>query len=692
MITKWNRVGLPVAVLVMTTAACGGEAGEAGLAYEGISESDGGAPSSLSSPAPSPSAEGTSGLTTDVNALLAARPGVSWEKRGLPHAADRIAGCKDGTLYALNYNKGLYHNAAGGIDSGWVHLGTATGAADITCNDKLWVFGTDRTLYRNDGSPTSISWTYVGRPTGARQVTAGYVASGGSGVYALNDDNSLWRSPTGADGSWTRIGAPMQAARVGGSMGGIYALNANRTLFRGTGSDNAWVYLDNPFAARTISDDGSVKSGALWALNDNQELYRGVVNAGGEGEVCRPYCMGSLAQQILCDRCNEGLTCGRVGKCVAAGGANQPCNESDIVGGGTTPRCDMASLTCVTLERGPTCIEGAGTKGKTCRNASDSNGPCNTGLTCDPSNHVCVTAPRPFDLWRGTWEMFWFSTMAYWENQNNNLIPKQNCADKFGIQVLEYDQDTEVETLYARDATRVIVAFAGTDSVRDGFWDLFSVKVDFHGARVHDGFLIYADRVWPKVKNAVAAQLGQSRTREIWLAGHSLGAAVAQLIAVKLQEEYKNDPLGVPTIRVITFGSPMIGGKDWSDLYEGYPGLREASHRWVNLADKISYYPDNFSFRDWEHVGLRHHLYYSVTQNCDLRGFSTYGEYLEHYLTEPICSITSGVKAHLNTGEITLRNIDQRWGDHSLDSAYRPSLRLASPSSYASLANISGSK
>jgi hypothetical protein len=629
---------------------------------------------------------------TSTAALLAARPGVTWEQRGLPFAADRIAGCKDGTIYALNYDKWIWRNAAGGVDSGWVRLSLAPDAADISCNDRLWAFNTNRSLHRNDGSPTSLSFTRVGQPTGARQVSAGYLASGASGLYALNDDNSLWRSSSGADGSWTRIGAPMQAARVGGSMGGIYALNGNRTLYRGTGSDTDWVYLDYPFAARVISDDGSVRSGALWALNDDQTLWRGVVNAGGEGEICRPYCMGTLAQTLACDRCNTGLTCGRTGTCVAAGGINQPCNELElIVGGSIPPRCDMTSLSCVSLERGATCVQYAGTKGKTCRNPSDPNGACDAGLTCDPSNHVCVTAPRPFDLWRGTWEALWFSEMAYWTNQNNTLIPKQNCADKFGIQVLEFIQDTETEALYARDETRVIAAFAGTESAQDGFWDLIATRGDFHGVEVHVGFRKYADRVWPKVRSVVAAQLSQNRKREVWLVGHSLGGAVAQLIAVQLEEQYKNDPLGVPTIRVITFGSPAVGTKSWAHLYEGYPGLREASQRWVNLADKITYYPENLTLlRDigWEHVGLRNHLYRSTTQSCDYKGLGNWGAYVEHYRTEPVCDIMSTIKAHLNTGETTLRPIDQRWGNHSLLDAYRPSLRHATPAAYANLTNI----
>src|SRR5262249_36082278 len=142
------------------------------------------------------------------SAAAVSHAGIAWEFRGFPSAAARIAGCRDGSVYALNTDKTIWRNTSGGSDSGWVFIGTASAAQDITCADRLWAFNTDRTLWRNDGTPTSLAWTRVGLPFGAKQVTAGWRIQGNDApaLFALNDDNTFWQSATGADGSWTQIG------------------------------------------------------------------------------------------------------------------------------------------------------------------------------------------------------------------------------------------------------------------------------------------------------------------------------------------------------------------------------------------------------------------------------------------------------------------------------------------------------
>jgi hypothetical protein len=298
--------------------------------------------------------------------------------RGWPKGAARIAGCKDGSIYALNDNKTIHRNVTGGGDLGWVQVGTAELAQDIQCSDRLWAFNNDRSLFRNDGTPTSLSFTRVGKPTGAKMISVGAIGNNTSGVYALNDDNSLWKSPTGADGTWTRIGQPGSAARVSGGVRDLWALNTDKTLYRGNGIDGKWRFLETAGLAAFVSDDGSVPTGAVWALNTDRKLYRGVVNGGGFNEVCRPNCYGTLAQNAFCDRCDTGLACNASIMCETAGSYNQLCNEPEVLG--STPAC-YAPMSC----QSGRCY-GTGKLNGICL----ANRQCEDGLICN-QNTLCVS-------------------------------------------------------------------------------------------------------------------------------------------------------------------------------------------------------------------------------------------------------------------------------------------------------------
>jgi hypothetical protein len=205
---------------------------------------------------------------------------IAWAMVGTVPGAYRIAGCYDGSIYMLKTDKTIWRNATFGRDGSWTKVGTVPLTDDLTCSDRLWAFNSDRTLYRNDGTPTSLSWTYVGNPYGAKQVSSGWTVPGtrlAPGLFALNDDNSIWQSTTGADGSWTRIGQPVSAARISAGRTGIWVSNEDRALYRGNGVDTGWTYIETPGGAASISDDGFSDGGALWALNDDNTLWHGLV-------------------------------------------------------------------------------------------------------------------------------------------------------------------------------------------------------------------------------------------------------------------------------------------------------------------------------------------------------------------------------------------------------------------------------
>ncbi len=72
------------------------------------------------------------------------------------------------------------------------------------------------------------------------------------------------------------------------------------------------------------------------------------------------------------------------------------------------------------------------------------------------------------------------------------------------------------------------------------------------GARFHRGFMQALADVWDPMYSAVETAWN-SAERPVWVAGHSLGGALALLAAWRLQRQF------IPVHEVVTFGAPMVG-------------------------------------------------------------------------------------------------------------------------------------
>lgn len=90
------------------------------------------------------------------------------------------------------------------------------------------------------------------------------------------------------------------------------------------------------------------------------------------------------------------------------------------------------------------------------------------------------------------------------------------------------------------------IAFSGTDS----FDDVLADCSFFPKNGEHSGFARYADELLVPVINLINSYCG-GHPYFITLIGHSLGAAIAQIIAKRLNDKFKY-------INVFTFGSPKV--------------------------------------------------------------------------------------------------------------------------------------
>lgn len=136
----------------------------------------------------------------------------------------------------------------------------------------------------------------------------------------------------------------------------------------------------------------------------------------------------------------------------------------------------------------------------------------------------------------------------------------------------------------------VILAFAGTDP---GIWQ--NLVSDFTplpqaGSDIHDGFRLAEEAAKPQINRAV--ELCRESGNPLFITGHSLGAALAALAALRAANA------GMPPRAIYTFGMPRVGGPQFG---ASYADLGKVTWRLVHGIDLVTRVPP--SSLGFHHVG-----------------------------------------------------------------------------------------
>ncbi|MBD2103273.1 lipase family protein [Leptolyngbya sp. FACHB-261] len=181
---------------------------------------------------------------------------------------------------------------------------------------------------------------------------------------------------------------------------------------------------------------------------------------------------------------------------------------------------------------------------------------------------------------------------------------------KWGFKEFRFFDDPRTGTqafAMANDKT-VVVSFRGTGELIDWLTDARIKKVRFKAppegpiqGRVHRGF----QAAWLSVADEILPWVKEQRTPEktLWIAGHSLGAALATLATATLENE------GQTVNGLYTFGQPRTGGPGFVKSFNAVCG--DKTFRFVNNNDVVPQIPPAQFL--YGHVGKL--MYFDVNAN-----------------------------------------------------------------------------
>uniref|UniRef100_A0A6C0CJX5 Fungal lipase-type domain-containing protein n=1 Tax=viral metagenome TaxID=1070528 RepID=A0A6C0CJX5_9ZZZZ len=150
----------------------------------------------------------------------------------------------------------------------------------------------------------------------------------------------------------------------------------------------------------------------------------------------------------------------------------------------------------------------------------------------------------------------------------------------------------------------IVVAVRGTESFTDVLKDLDVRKTqptfvkkhyDHLRVKVHNGFYEQYQAIRPRIFNHIKRLQAKHNLSRVIFTGHSLGAAVASILALS----YKMNHTGM-NVSCVTFGSPRVGNKYFAKSFD----IIDHSYRVVNYQDPVCKIPSRWRFRHVKGVVL----------------------------------------------------------------------------------------
>lgn len=184
------------------------------------------------------------------------------------------------------------------------------------------------------------------------------------------------------------------------------------------------------------------------------------------------------------------------------------------------------------------------------------------------------------------------------------------------------DKDTDLQVGITKSVThkRFTVVFRGSESKSDWWYDFQVMKTNLkRDIYVHSGFhqQLFTNGVYDELVSLLKELLVDNPDYEIFITGHSLGAALSTLFGYLLSNEISNK------ITIVSFASPRVGNKEWKKDFESKTNL--IHYRVTNNRDVVTAIP----MWNYHHVGINVQLF----ENCYKIHFKeSYNKFWEYSL------------------------------------------------------------
>lgn len=179
----------------------------------------------------------------------------------------------------------------------------------------------------------------------------------------------------------------------------------------------------------------------------------------------------------------------------------------------------------------------------------------------------------------------------------SNVKEAKSQARSLGFTTVEFYQKDGAQAYRFMNKNDLVIACRGTqpNEFNDIKADLNAVPVMAETiSRVHKGFKTEVDDLWPMIEQDISRKANV--TKHLWVCGHSLGGAMATIIANRAEN---NIDLNNP-IELYTFGSPRVG---WPTYVKSFGTVH---HRWKNNNDIVTTVP--LWIMGYRHCGTEHYL------------------------------------------------------------------------------------
>ena len=186
------------------------------------------------------------------------------------------------------------------------------------------------------------------------------------------------------------------------------------------------------------------------------------------------------------------------------------------------------------------------------------------------------TPPTTFSPQRAT-IFAHFSNAAYCSSKDIqawSCVPCKAADPTFVVSKVIYGSKAQTQAFVGSSNTtstagNIVISFRGSETFENWLHNLdFPKKAGYpkcDGCEIHEGFLSAWTEIQDDVIQEVEKLLSNMPSAQIFVTGHSLGAALAALCAAELGAS--SHSLGKKITGVYTFGQPRVGNQAFHDFY-----------------------------------------------------------------------------------------------------------------------------